>query len=69
MFKDRLGISDCVTLLYDLDHLIARVQLPTLDSPFSSEEIKVALTDMPFNHALGPDGFNELFYKKMLEHH
>jgi hypothetical protein len=63
-FKGRLSIGDYVTMLYDLDDLIPRVQLPILDSPFSVEEIKEALTDMIFDHAPRPDDFNGLFMEK-----
>jgi hypothetical protein len=35
-----------------------------MDHPFSEEEIKLALSNMPLDHAPGPDGFNGLFLKK-----
>lgn len=35
-----------------------------MDDPFSDEEILLAVKAMPLDHALGPDGFNGLFYKK-----
>jgi hypothetical protein len=48
---------------YDLENLISRIQLPTLDTPFTVEEIKAALLDMPADHAPGLDGFNGHFMK------
>jgi hypothetical protein len=63
-FKTRLGTSDFVQIHYDLPDLIQIVALLVLDNPFSYEEIKLALNDMPIDHALGLDGFNGLFMKK-----
>lgn len=63
-FKDRLGISEFPSVLYDLQSLIQRVDLPCLDHDFTKEEIDAALKDMPSDHAPGPDGFNGCFMKK-----
>jgi hypothetical protein len=63
-FKGRLGISECATMSYDLNSLIPNVRLLSLDFPFTAEEIKSALTDMPSDHAPGLDGFNDIFMKK-----
>lgn len=49
---------------YDLASLIRHVELPVLDNHFSEEEIQLAVTAMPLDHAPGLDGFNGLFYKK-----
>jgi hypothetical protein len=63
-FKSRLGSSDFSRIHYDLSDLIQPSQLLEMDHPFSEEEIKLALSDMPLDHAPGPDGFNGLFLKK-----
>jgi hypothetical protein len=34
-----------------------------LDVPFSEEEVKAAINDLPVEKALGPDGFTGVFYK------
>jgi hypothetical protein len=35
--------------------------MPEIDSPFSDEEVNIALKEMPYDHAPGPDGFNGCF--------
>lgn len=62
-FRERLGISECNEMLFDLTTLIQAAQLQAMDQPFSKEEIDAALKDMHSNHALGPDGFNGAFIK------
>lgn len=51
-------------MLFDLGQFIHQIDLPVMDNPFSKEEIKAALKDMPSDHAPGPDGFNGAFMKK-----
>lgn len=63
-FRERLGISKYQSMLFDLSTLIDRLDLPSLDHPFSKEEILEALKDMPADHAPGPGGFNGAFMKK-----
>jgi hypothetical protein len=63
-FRNRLGISEFSMIHYDLNQLINSILLPAMDHPFSEEEIKAVLSDMPSDHALDPDGFNSLFMKK-----
>lgn len=46
-FKDRLGQSECQSFLFDLDTFVESVQLPVLDSPFTKEEIYLAVKNMP----------------------
>lgn len=65
-FKDRLGQSEFTELSYNLAELLQWVDLPDLDTDFSMEEIQAALSDMPSDHAPGPDGFNGAFFKEML---
>lgn len=63
-FKDRLGISECHSLLFDISELISIVDLPEMDSLFTKEEIDQAIKDMPSDHAPRPDGFIGLFMKR-----
>lgn len=42
-FKERLGCSEFVDMVFDLDAFIAPVALPVMDEPFSAEEIQEAL--------------------------
>lgn len=51
-------------MLFDLAQLVQQVPLLIMDDPFSEEEIKAALADMPSDHAPGPDGFNGAYMKK-----
>lgn len=43
------------------------VDLSSLDSPFTEEEILRAITQTPKNKALGSDGFTGLFFKQYRE--
>jgi hypothetical protein len=63
-YKNRLGISEFELIHFSLADLIHPHQLPVLDNPFSPEEIKDAMTDMPSDHVPGPDGFNGMVMKK-----
>lgn len=54
-------------MLFDLASLVQQVPLPVMDEPFTDEEIKLALKDMPLDHAPGPDGFS--IYEEMLAYH
>jgi hypothetical protein len=67
-FKKRLGVSKFSQIHFQSDDLFQPVALPIPDNPFSIDKIDLALKEMPLDHALGPNGFNGLFYKKMLEH-
>jgi len=64
-FKNRLGVSLNVDILFDLEDLITPVgDLEGLILPFSTEEIDSIILSMPSDKAPGPDGFNSLFFKK-----
>jgi hypothetical protein len=52
-FRDRLRRSEYRHMYFDLVNLLQHCNLPQMDNPFSPEEIKDALADMPSNHALG----------------
>ena len=50
---------------FDLPQLIQPVDgLEVLSAPFSQEEIKKVLKELPTNRAPSPDGFNGMFIKK-----
>jgi hypothetical protein len=64
-FKRRLGSSVGVTMQFDLQDLVQRhTNLEFLCLPFSSKEVDGVILDLPSNKSPGPDGFNNLFYKK-----
>lgn len=63
-FKQRLGNSDFTSIEYDLSSILTSHSLDHLDVAFSHEEIESIITNLPNNHAPGPDGFNGLFIKK-----
>jgi hypothetical protein len=44
--------------------VVSSVQLHILDTPFTTDEIKTALEDVPIDHAPRPAGFNGMFLKK-----
>jgi hypothetical protein len=51
---------------YSLDHESLRVtqaDLSALDLPFTEEEVRTAVNDMPADRAVGPDGFTGAFYE------
>jgi hypothetical protein len=63
-FKDILGISEFIEILFDLNALSSAVPLPPMDEPFTKEEIDTTLKEMPPDHTPGPDGFNGFFFKQ-----
>ena len=64
-FKNRMGISNEITMHFDLHDLITpRDNLQSLVEPFETEEINNIVKKMPIDKAPGPDGFNGLFLKK-----
>lgn len=63
-FKDMLGISECITFLFDLSNFVHSVDFPVLDVLFTKEEIDKAVRNMPVEHVHRPDGFNGFFMKK-----
>jgi hypothetical protein len=64
-FKRRLGSSMGVIMQFDLQDLVQRLSnLEFLCLPFSSKEIDEVILELPTDKAPGPDGFNNLFYKK-----
>jgi hypothetical protein len=64
-FKRRLGSSLGVTMQFNLQILVQRhTNLDFLCLPFSSKEVDGVILDLPSDKAPGPDGFNNLFFKK-----
>jgi hypothetical protein len=63
-FRNRLGKTDNVQMMFDLDHLIIPQDLSELESPFTTEEIDNVIKHMPNDKSPGPDSFNGLFIKK-----
>jgi hypothetical protein len=50
---------------FNLQDLVQRhTNLEFLYLPFSSKEVDGVILDLPSDKAPGPDGFNNLFYKK-----
>jgi hypothetical protein len=43
---------------------LSRVDDPDLNQPFTLEELKRTVDELPAEKAPGPDGFNGLFYKR-----
>jgi hypothetical protein len=64
-FKRRLGSSVGVTMQFDLQDLVQRLpNLEFLCLPFSLKEIDEVILDLPTDKTPGPDGFNNLVFKK-----
>jgi hypothetical protein len=64
-FKNRLGFSTQVTMIFNLDTLVTpRDNLEALGPPSYREEIDTVVKRLPSYKAPGPDGFNGLFIKK-----
>lgn len=63
-FKNRLGVSPNIEILFDLEDLISPVEgLEELVLTFSSEEIDSVILSMANDKAPEPDGFNSLLRK------
>jgi hypothetical protein len=64
-FKSRLGSTVPISMQFDLHSIIqAHNDLDHLCLPFSHEEIDKIVLELPMDKALGPNGFNILFFKK-----
>lgn len=68
-FKHRLGISEFLSMAYDLSNLLTQHNLSHLDEDFSQEKIDLVLKNLPNSDAPGPDVFNGFFIKKMLAYY
>jgi hypothetical protein len=70
-FKNRMGISNKVTMEFDLSSLVPVSSGDVLDNlvaPILRSKVDNIIKRMPADKALGPDGFNGVFYQKMLAH-
>jgi len=64
-FRNRMGISLQPHMAFDLPALIPRnVNLDSLVTPFTKEEIDAIIKLIPLNKAPGSDGFNGMFMRK-----
>lgn len=63
-FKERLGISENLDILFDLSGSDHSVNLDELEAPFTHEEIDEIIQHMPSDKSPGPDSFNGCFMKK-----
>ena len=64
-FKNRMGQAQGISMGFDLANLIQPIQgLEELSQPFSDDEIRKVLKELPPDRAPGPDGFNGLFVKR-----
>lgn len=66
-FKNRMGLSNNVSMAFDLSSLVpvfADAGLDNLDAPFVASEIENIIKIMPADKAPSPDGFNGVFIKK-----
>jgi hypothetical protein len=66
-FKDRMGKTDSPQLDYNVQELygggIDNETKETLECPFTDQEIKEVVKDLPNDKSLGPDDFNNEFIK------
>lgn len=59
-----MGHARGINMVFDLSTLITPVDgLEVLVKPFEKEEMDQTVKHMPIDKALGPDGFNGLFFK------
>ena len=59
-----MGQAQGISMGFDLANLIQPIQgLEELSQPFSDDEIRKVLKELPPDRAPGPDGFNGLFVK------
>ena len=65
-FKRRFVVSVDTSMQFNLQNIVQPCHdLEALCDPFSTEEIDAVILDLPYDKAPGPDGFNNLFYKKL----
>jgi hypothetical protein len=64
-FKSRMGCSIPTSMQYQLNNIVPCCgNLDHLCLPFGQEEIENIILDLPSDKAPGPDGFNNLFFKR-----
>lgn len=63
-FRDRMGISEHILMIFDLNLLINPVEgLEQLEIPFTMMEVERVVHNLPNNKSPGPDGFSNEFIK------
>ena len=71
-FKSRMGKTTNPQMHYNLLEVVRQFEghgLEHISNPFTKEEIDNVVRHMPVDKAPRPDGFNGLFFKKMLAYH
>ena len=64
-YKQRMGTSNGINMLFDLNSLVKRVDgLEELTEGFTTKEMDDLVKHMAVDKAPGPDGFNGMFLKK-----
>jgi hypothetical protein len=64
-FKSRMGCSIPTSMQYQLNNIVPYCDnLDHLCLPFDQEEIESIILDLPSDKAPGPDGFNNLFFRR-----
>jgi hypothetical protein len=59
-FKQRLGVSEFSSMVFNLSSLLTEHNLQVLDADLSQEKNDMVIKNIPNNHAPGPYGFNGL---------
>ena len=59
-----MGVSEFTGVTYDLHSLLQRHDLNFLANDFTEEDYNKVISEIPNNHAPGPDGLNDKFIKK-----
>jgi hypothetical protein len=63
-YKERLGISECTQMQFDLDALIDSTQdMDWLEEQFTLEEIDSIIANLPSHKSPGFDGFNSTSWR------
>jgi hypothetical protein len=64
-YKERMGMTEGISMQFDLASLLTKVQgLEEISMPFLEEEMELVIKQMPPDKAPGPDGFTGHFLKK-----
>ena len=64
-----MGVSKFTGVTYDFHSLLQMHDLNFLADDFIEEDYDKVISEIPSNHALGPDGLNGKFIKKVLVYH
>jgi Holliday junction resolvase RusA-like endonuclease len=69
VFKHRLSSITHTQMHFDLQQMISQHNLEKIETPFTNKDIDNIVKSMPPDKALGPNGFNGVFIKKILRYH